>query len=111
MQKETNRANFLDGPDNPAGKENQRHGEGHVEVGIRPAKKRLFHLKTVRAVMAPSDIAKKRNQPGPIGEQDKNKDGRKKPKRLAHQRMANNAFKKIMQTFDHPFPEILRAFG
>src|ERR1051325_131960 len=67
MQKETNRANFLYGPDNPAGKENQRHSEGHVEVGIRPAKERLFHLKTVRAVMAPSDVAKKRNQPGPIG--------------------------------------------
>src|SRR5256885_4927723 len=66
---------------------------------------------SVRQLSLPTDRSESWDQAGPVGEQDEDEDGRKKPERPVHQVMPDDAVEKIVQTLDHPFPEILRSAG
>src|SRR2546425_10680354 len=110
MQQKAEGTDLLESPNNPAKEEHQSHRQGHVQVGVGATKKRILNLETMRRLMAPSDCSKAGNQANPIREENKDKDGREEPECLMHQMMPNNPIQKFMQTFDHPFPEVLRSF-
>src|SRR6266404_6896517 len=60
-----------------------------------------------RVVMTPTDRSDPRNQAAPVYEQNKNENGREKPKPLPHQFTADDVFEKIVQPLNQPFPEVL----
>ena len=41
------RSNLLQRPDDPAGKEDERHGQRQIQIGIRAAEQRLIDLETI----------------------------------------------------------------
>src|SRR5207249_3159344 len=63
----------------------------------------------MRAAFAIPDRAKARDEPNPIGKQNKNEDGCEEPKGLFDQIMANNALEEIVKALHEPLPKILRA--
>ena len=108
---ESDRAYFLKRPDNPAGEEDQSHGERQVDVGIGAAEQRLIDSETIGGLVPPADRADSRNEADPIGGKDENENGRKKPKRPLDQMRANDSFQKTVETLNQPFQEILRSSG
>jgi hypothetical protein len=57
VQNESARTDFLQSPDNPKTKEDDRHRESEIEVGVGAAQKGAIDVKRVRdrIVMAPAD--------------------------------------------------------
>ena len=62
---ESDRPNLLQRPDDPAGEEDQRHGERQVEIGIRAAEQRFIDHETVGGLMSPPDGADPGNEARP----------------------------------------------
>ena len=62
-------------------------------------------------VSADGDGANSGNQPEPVGEENENENGEKKPEGFLDQFGAEDAFEKIVEAFDEEFPKVLRALG
>ena len=101
----------LNCPDNPENKEDHRHREGHVEIGVGAAKQGTINVKGAgcRIEMSPADGADAGNQPKPVSEEDENEDGGEEPERFLHQIAADDALEKIVETFHQPFPKVLHT--
>src|SRR5690349_7925670 len=100
----------LQGPDDPTGKKDHRHCEGHVQVGIGTAEEWVSQNKMAGWIlMAPAHGANARNQPEPVTKQHEDKDCREEPNRLLHEFSADNVLKKLIETFDEPLPKVLCA--
>src|SRR5882724_8881798 len=110
MQKETKRTNLLECPNNPANKEYQGHGQCHVQVGIGSTQKRVLDHEAVGCLMPPPNRAKSRDQAYPVRKQNKDKYCGEEPEGPMDEVMADNAVQEIMETLDHPFPEVLGSF-
>ena len=111
LLEESDRTNFLQRPDDPAGEKDQRHGERQVQIGIRAAEQRLVDLETVGSLVPPANRANPGNQTKPIGGQNEDEDRRQKPKRPLDQMRADDSLQKVVQTFDQPFQEVLGPAG
>ena len=108
MRQKAARAIGLHRPDHPAGEEDHRHGEGHVQVGVAAAQQRSVDVESVRGLMPQPIVPTPGISPNQLANRMKMKMRGEEPKRLLHQFGPDDAFKKVVQAFDHPFPEILR---
>ena len=72
VKDESAEAVLLQRPDDPEGKENRRHREGEIEIGVGAAEQRTIDMKGVRhrVVMPPADRADAGNQSEPVQEQE-----------------------------------------
>ena len=111
MQEEADGAICLQSPEKPAGKEDQGHGQSHVEVRVDAAEQRFRDHKPMVGLVTPTNGPQAGDKAHPIREENENEHGRKEPKCAFHQVMADDSFEEVIQAFDHPLPEILRAFG
>src|SRR5438874_523653 len=109
MFQKTADALSLECPDQPKHKKDRRHRRRHIEVSIAAAQKRPSNMKVSgRIVMAPTDRADAGNESEPVNKQNENENGGEKPKGFADQFAPDDVFQKIVETFDQPFPKILR---
>src|SRR5205807_8882888 len=68
VQRETPDAVGTQRPNEPQHHKNRRHGEGHIQIGIAAAQKRMLNMEAVWFLLAPPDRADTRDQPEPICE-------------------------------------------
>src|SRR3954452_8458512 len=110
MQKEAPYSVRSKRPVKPAGKENRRHGEGHVQVRIRAAQQRLAYMSqfTLRIGNSPANRPDPGQQTKPVREENKDEDRGEKPKCPAREITSNVALQEVPEAFPQPLPEVLR---
>ena len=104
-------AGFPDGPDDPAGEEDEGHREGQVEIGVGPAEQGLLDVETFRGLMSPADGADAGNETHPVGGEDKDEDRGEEPERPLDQVGADDAFEQAVEALDQPLEKVLRPAG
>ena len=109
MQEEAFGAIRLEGPDNPAAKEDHGHGRGHVQIGIASPEQRVDDFEAMRAIDTPADRADAREEPEPVGKQDEDEDRREEPESLLDQVRPDDAFQELVKRLHQPFQEVLGA--
>src|SRR6266576_1168012 len=79
-------------PNKPESKENNRHGRGHIEIGVGPPEQGAINAKNAarRIDMSPTHGPDSWNQSRPVGKQDKNENGGKKPEGFLYQLMSDD---------------------
>jgi hypothetical protein len=91
---------LLNRPHDPAGEEDQGHGQCQIEIGIGPAKQGLRNPEAVRVVMTPPVCANPWNEAYPVGSEDENENRREEPERPLDQMRPDDAFQKVVQTLN-----------
>src|SRR4029077_20231590 len=79
-------------PDKPENKENNGHGRSHVEIGVGATEQRAINLKGAgrRIDMSPTHRPDSRNQSRPVGEENEDENGGKKPEGFLYQLMSDD---------------------
>src|SRR4030095_11072167 len=79
-------------PDKPENKENNGHGRSHVEIGVGATEQGAINVKGAgcRINLSPTPGPDARTQTRPVGEEDENENGGKKPERFLHQLAPDN---------------------
>lgn len=112
MHDEAAEAVGLEGPDGPHHKEDNRHGEGHVEIGIGATEEGLgdvINAEERPIGMPKADGADTGDEAKPIREEDEDEDGGEEPEGLLDELMADHALEEIVEALDKPLDEVLRA--
>jgi hypothetical protein len=88
---------FLKRPDDPAGEEDEGHGQRQVEIGVGPAEQGLVNPEALGGLMPPPDRAYPWNEAYQIRSENENENGGKEPERALDQTPAKDSLQNRVQ--------------